>query len=86
MSVPLDVIRLRSAVAIGRTRQRGRFDWTTRVVRQSVSTLLRPVLIVLHFHRLFLFCRLLFLALVLIFLAAFVSHWVILSCCPSSFE
>src|SRR6478736_6035059 len=46
-----------------------------------VSTSLGPILVLLPFHRLFLFHRLLFLALVLVFLAAFVSHRVVLSCC-----
>ena len=56
------------------------------VVRQSVSTSLRPVPILPPLHRLLLFRRLLFLALVLIFLAAFVAHCMILSYCTSSFE
>jgi hypothetical protein len=47
--------------------------------QQSVSMSLRPVLILFSLHHLSLFRRLLFLALVLIFLAAFVAHWMILS-------
>jgi hypothetical protein len=56
------------------------------VASKRVSTSLRPVLILLPFRRLFLFHRLLFLALVFVFLAAFVSHRVILSYCHSSFK
>jgi hypothetical protein len=59
---------------------------TTLVASNRMSTSLRPVLILLPFHRLFLFHRLLFLALVLVFLATFVSHRAILSCCQLSFK
>jgi hypothetical protein len=44
-----------------------------------------PVPILLPFHLLFLLRRLLLLALVLVFLAAFVAHCVILSCGQSFF-
>ena len=60
--------------------------WSSRVESRFRLRGLWPVLILVPFHLLFLFRCLLFLALVLIFLATFVSHCVILSIFQSSFE